>query len=158
MKNFIRKMRPSGSPNPLDEILIIAFKRSPYLPSYLTKLLEVIWRANTIPSIWRRSVTILIHKKGIADDPSNFMPITLQAIPLKVFASALINKLFLFLMKNNYIETSIQKGFTSGMSGAFEHTAHPAHLLCQAKSKITCCNVNRLCNVNTHLVWFITIL
>ena len=36
-------------------------------------------------------------------------------------------------MKNNYIETSIQKAFTPGMSGTFEHTAHLAHLISQAK-------------------------
>ena len=126
-------MKSSGAPNPLDQISIVAFKRSPYLRSYLTKLIEVIWRINTIPPQWRRAVTILIHKKDSTDDPSNFRPITLQSIPLKVFTSALRNKLFVFLMKNDYIETSIQKGFTPGMSRTFEHTAHLAHLIRQAK-------------------------
>ena len=36
-------------------------------------------------------------------------------------------------MKNSYIETSIQKGFKPGTSGKFEHTAHLAHLIRQAK-------------------------
>ena len=36
-------------------------------------------------------------------------------------------------MENNYIETYIQKGFTPGMSGAFEHTAHLAHFIRQEK-------------------------
>ena len=36
-------------------------------------------------------------------------------------------------MKNNYMERFIQKGFTPGMSGTFEHTAHPAHLICQVR-------------------------
>ena len=36
-------------------------------------------------------------------------------------------------MNNNYIETSTQKVFTKGMSGTFEHTAHLAHIICQAK-------------------------
>ena len=36
-------------------------------------------------------------------------------------------------MENNYIQTSIQKGFTPGMSGTFEHSAHLAHLIGQAK-------------------------
>ena len=47
-------------------------------------------------------------------------------------------------MKNNYIETSSQKGFTRGMSGTFKHTADNTHLIRKAKSKITCCNTTRL--------------
>ena len=89
-------MKSSGSPNPLDQIPIIAFKRSPYLRSYLTKLIEDIWRTNTIPPQGRRTVTILIHKKDSTDDPSNFRPITLQSIELKVFTSALRYQLFVF--------------------------------------------------------------
>ena len=117
--NIIGKMKSSGSPNSPDRILIIAFKRSPYIRSYLTKLTEVIWRTNTISPQWRRAITILIHKK---DDPSNFRPLTLQSIPLKVFTSALRNKLFAFSRK-----------FTPGMSGSFERTANIVHLIRQAK-------------------------
>ena len=76
-------MKSSGLPNPLDQILIIAFKRSPYFRSYLTKLMEVIWRTNIIQPQWRRAFTILIHKKDSTDDPSNFRPtinITIDAI------------------------------------------------------------------------------
>ena len=126
-------MKSSGSPNPLDQILIIAFKRSPYLRSYLTKPIEVIWRTNTTPPQWRRAVTILIYKKDTTDDPSNFRPVTLPSIPLKVFILALRNKLFVFLMENNFIEKFIQKGFMPGMSVTFEHTAHLAHHIRQAK-------------------------
>ena len=131
-------MKSSGSLNPLDQISIISFKRLLYLRSYLTKFIEVIWRTNTTPPQWKRGITILIHKKDSTDDLSNFRPITLQSIPLKVFTSALSNKLFLFLMKNNYTETSFQRGFTSGMPRLFEHTAHSSS---KTKSKITCCNV-----------------
>ena len=36
-------------------------------------------------------------------------------------------------MKNDCVEISIQKGFTPGMSGTFEHAAHLAHLIHQEK-------------------------
>ena len=52
---------------------------------------------------------------------------------IQVFTSAVRNNFFVFLMKNDSIETYIQKGFTPGMSGTSEHTAHLAHLICQAK-------------------------
>ena len=38
-------------------------------------------------------------------------------------------------MKNNYIETNVQKGFTPGMTGTYEHTAQLAHIIRQAKKK-----------------------
>ena len=74
-------------------------------------------------------MTILIHKKDSTHDPANFRPITRQSIPLKVFTSGVRNKLFVYLMKNNYIETNVQKGFTPGMTGTYEHTAQLAHII-----------------------------
>ena len=128
-------MKSNGSPCPLDQIPVIAFKRSTYLRSYLTKIIQGAWCNRTIPEAWKRAVTILIHKKDSTHDPANFSPITLQSIPLKVFTSAVRSKLFVYLMKNNYTETNIQKGFTPGMTGTYEHTAQLAHIIRQAKKK-----------------------
>ena len=102
--NIIRKMKASGSPCPLDQVSIICFKRCPFLRSYLT------------------ACTILIHKKGDTSVPSNFRPITLENIPLKVFTSCIRNAMYFFLTANNYIEHNIQKGFTPNISGNLEHT------------------------------------
>ena len=43
--------------------------------------------------------------------------------------------MYRFLNKNKYIENSIQKGFVPGMTGTFEHTAHLAQMIKQAKLK-----------------------
>ena len=94
--NVIRKMKPSGSPCPLDQISIICFKRYPYLRSYLTEIINTAWSAGVVPSEWKRACTILIHKKHETSNPANFRPITLQPIPLKVFTSCLRNKTFPF--------------------------------------------------------------
>lgn len=88
-----------------------------------------------IPNAWKRAITILIHKKYSTDDPSNFRPITLQSVPLKIFTSVLRNRMYEFLLKNEYVESSVQKGFTPGMTGTFEHTAHLDHLIRQAKKQ-----------------------
>ena len=126
----IRKMKASGSPCPLDQLSIICFKRCPYLRTYLTELIRAVWLSGTIPSEWKRACTILIHKKGEANDPSNFRPITLESIPLKVFTSCLRNSLYSFLAANNYIEHNIQKGFTPNLSGTMENTAQMAAVVC----------------------------
>ena len=131
----IRKMKASGSPCPLDQLSIICFKRCPYLRTYLTELIRVVWLSGTIPSEWKRACTILIHKKGEANDPSNFRPITLESIPLKVFTSCLRNSLYSFLAANNYIEHNIQKGFTPNLSGTMEHTSQMANIINKARIK-----------------------
>ena len=133
--NIIRKMKTSGSPCPLDQISIICFKRCPYLRSYLTELIQAVWLSGNIPEEWKKACTILIHKKDNSDSPSNFRPITLQTIPLKVFTSCLRKAMFTFLLGNNLIEHKIQKGFTPKVSGTFEHTAQMAHIINQARTK-----------------------
>ena len=133
--NIIRKMKASGSPCPLDQISIICFKRCPFLRSYLTDLIHAVWSSGSIPSEWKKACTILIHKKGDTSVPSNFRPITLENIPLKVFTSCLRNAMYFFLTANNYIEHNIQKGFTPNISGTLEHTAQMANIINKARSK-----------------------
>ncbi len=133
--NVIRKMKPSGSPCPLDQISIICFTRCPYLRSYLTEIIQAAWSCGVVPSEWKKACTILIYKKGQTNDPASFRPITLESIPLKVFTSCLRNKTFQFLLENNYIEQNIQKGFTPKLSGTLEHTAHMANIINKARTK-----------------------
>ena len=87
-----------------------------------------------IPIIWKRAIPILINKDS-TDDPCNFRPITLESVPLKIFTSAMRNRMYEFLLKNEYVESSVQKGFTPGMTGTFEHTAQLVHLIRQAKKQ-----------------------
>ena len=131
--NIIRKMKSSGSPCPLDQISIICFKRCPYLRSYLADPIHETWRSGTVPTEWKRACTILIHKKGNTNDPSNFRPITLESVPLKVFTSCLRNAIYSFLTSNNFIEHNIQKGFTPNLSGTLEHTAQMADIINKAR-------------------------
>ena len=43
--------------------------------------------------------------------------------------------MYTFVSENNYIESNIQKGFWSGLSGTIEHTELLTHLIKQAKKK-----------------------
>ena len=133
--NIIRRMKASGCPCPLDQISIICFKRCPFLRSYLTDLIQAVWSSGSIPSEWKKACTILIHKKGDTNTPSNFRPITLENIPLKVFTSCLRNAMHFFLTANNYIEQNIQKGFTQNISGTLEHSAQMANIINKARNK-----------------------
>ena len=61
---IIWRMTSSTSPSTLDQISIICFKRCPYLRSLLTKFIGIIRNSGSIPSIWKNTCSILIHKKG----------------------------------------------------------------------------------------------
>jgi hypothetical protein len=133
--NIIRRMKASGSPCPLDQLSIICFKRCPFLRTYLTEVIRSVWSSKSVPAEWKKACSILIHKKGNTSDPSNFRPITLETIPLKVFTSCLRNAMFSFLTANNFIEHQIQKGFTPNLSGTLEHTAQMTNIINQARIK-----------------------
>ena len=54
---------------------------------------------------------------------------------LKIFTSLLRDRVFEFLHNNKYIETSIQKGFTTGLSGTFEHIANMSRIINNARRR-----------------------
>ena len=128
-------MKSKGCPCPLDQISIITFKRCPYLRSYITELISKILEKKQIPNSWRMAVTILIYKKGDTNDPSNFRPITLENVCLKILTSLLRDKLFEFLISNKYIENNIQKGFIPNLSGTWEHIAQLSHIINHSRNK-----------------------
>ena len=128
-------MKASGCPCPLDQLSIICFKRCPYLRSYILSVCNEVIVTNNIPEAWKRAVTILIYKKGDESLPENFRPITLEPITLKIFTSLIRDQIYEFLLKNEYIETHYQKGFTPEMSGTFEHIAEMEHVINQSRLK-----------------------
>ena len=104
-------MKASGSRCPLDEIYIIPFKRCPYLRSYITAVFNVIWQSCEIPADWKKACKVLVHKKGGTSDPSNFRPITLGSVPLKVFKSCLRDSMFSFLNANGLLNIKFRRVF-----------------------------------------------
>ena len=114
---------------------IIPFKRCPYLRSYITAVVKVIWQSGEIPAYWKKACTVLVHEKGDTADPSNFRPITLESVPLKIFTSCLRDSMFAFLKANGFIEHQIQKGFLPNSSGTFEHTAQMTNVINTARIK-----------------------
>ena len=98
-------------------------------------MVKVIWQLGEIPADWKKAFTVLIHKKGDTADPSNFRPITLESVPLKIFTSCLRDSMFAFLKANGFIEHQIEKGFLPNISGTFEHTAQMANIINTARIK-----------------------
>ena len=135
IQKIVSKMKSSGSPCPLDHLSVIVLKNCPILRTQLWRICTYSWENRYFPEMWKNSTTILIHKKGAAEDPSHFRPITLEPVLSKVMTSLMRNKIFSFVLNNKYIECDIQKGFWTGLSGTIEHTELLTHILKNAKKK-----------------------
>ena len=92
-------------------------------------------RERKFPSYRKHAFTILIHKKGSNIEPSNFRPITLQPVFEKIYSSLIPERIYNFLLKNQFIESNIQKGFWRAISGTIEHTELLTHIIKHAKNK-----------------------
>lgn len=85
----------------------------------LAKILNICLRAKRIPSSWKHSRTILIHKKDDIDDPSNWRPISLCNTIYKLYTGCLASRLVSWLVDYEVLSFT-QKGFMP-FDGVFEH-------------------------------------
>ena len=133
--SIIRKMKSSGSPCPFDQISVIVLKHCPIVRTMIWKIIEKSWNTGKAPTVWKNGLTVLSHKKGVNTDLGNFGPITLEPVFCKVFTSWMRNRIYKHLCENECIETNIQKGFWSGISGTIEHNQHLTYLLNHVRLK-----------------------
>ena len=129
----INKCKSKACPCPLDQLSIIILKRCPIMRTILHKLIQACWQSSSIPSSWKRSLTVLIYKKGDKNDPANFRPITLQPVLYKVLASVIRDRIYAYLENNCYVDKRVQKGFWPRLDGVFEHTQMLSQLMKEAK-------------------------
>ncbi|GFT45786.1 retrovirus-related Pol polyprotein from type-2 retrotransposable element R2DM [Nephila pilipes] len=85
----------------------------------LTLLYNICLSLRKVPSSWKQSETILIHKKGSTEDISNWRPIALSNTIYKLFTKCLARKLADWCSANDCLSNS-QKGFTP-FDGVLEH-------------------------------------
>ncbi|KYO36969.1 hypothetical protein Y1Q_0000848 [Alligator mississippiensis] len=65
-----------------------------------------------MPVIWKRAMTVLIHKKGDPTDPGNWRPIALRSTITKLYASCLVAHVTDWAVTGRAVSRS-QKGFMS---------------------------------------------
>ena len=83
-------------------------------PMY-THLFSQSYQHGLLPDSWTRSTVCPIFKKGNRSLPENYRPISLTAIPCKLFEHIIVSKIWDHLNKHNII-TNRQHGFRKGMS------------------------------------------
>ncbi|XP_062283087.1 uncharacterized protein LOC133987658 [Scomber scombrus] len=128
VREVVRKARASSAPGPSGTSYKV-YKNCPKLLLRLCKILRVFWRRGRIPDQWRVAEGVWIPKEENSTQLDQFRIISLLCVEAKIFFSAVSKRLCTYLAKNTYINTSVQKGGISGMSGCLEHTGVVTQLI-----------------------------
>ena len=121
IKKILQKCSPSSSPGS-DGITYLHLRKLPSSHHFLATLYsKIIFESQMPPPSWCVGELALIYKSGSANDPANFRPIALTSVVGKLFHKIIARRLESYLILNDIIDTSVQKGFLSGVNGTFEH-------------------------------------
>lgn len=86
----------------------------------LWRLIRTIRRRGKVPKQWRYAEGVWIPKEEDASDIMQFWTISLLSVEAKTFLEVLANRLTEFLLRNSYINTTVQKGGVPGTESTQE--------------------------------------
>lgn len=121
VKEAVMAARSSSAPGP-SEVPYRVYKQCPRLLVQLWKILKLFWHRGKVASQWRTTEGIWIPKEENASTIEKFCIISLLCVEGKIFFKIVSQRLMEFLLKNRYIDTSVQKGGVPGVPGCLEHT------------------------------------
>ena len=105
-----------------NEIPYTVYKWCPGILKSLWKVLRTIWRRGRVADQWRQAEGLWIPIEEKSKEIDQFRIISLLNIEGKIFFSILSRRLSKFLIMNEYIDTSVQKGGVAGIPGCIEQT------------------------------------
>lgn len=132
VKEVVMAARSSSSPGP-SGVPYRVYKQRPKLIVRLWKIIKVIWRRGRVATQWRSAEGVWIPKEEDASNIEQFRIISLLCVEGKIFFKIVSQRLTDFLLKNSYIDTSVQKGGVPGIPGCLEHTGVVSQLIREAK-------------------------
>ena len=131
IKQIIKEKRPYTTPGE-DGLPFGVLSSLPSVHHFLATLYNKIDTQGSAPSSWAGCNITL--KTGSLGDPSNFRPIALASVLGKVFHQVKAGQLTDFMLKNNYIDPSIQKAFLKNINGCVEHIQVIQEIIQDAKA------------------------
>lgn len=81
---------------------------------------------------WKYAEGVWIPKEENASIIEKFRTISLLSVECKIFFKVVANRLIGFLLKNNYVDTFVQKGGVPGIPGCMEHARVMTQLIREA--------------------------
>lgn len=109
------------------------YKNCPKLVKRMWKMFRIIWRRGELAESWRRVEGCFIPKEENSTTISQFRTISLLNVEEKIFLAILARRVTSFLLKNKYIDTSVQKGGVPGVPGCIEHATMITEIIKEAK-------------------------
>ena len=134
---FVKKLRQTRSksaPGP-NGVPYLVYKRCPNVAKLLWGYLKELWKKNIISDAWREAEGVFIPKEDGAETVEKFRTISLLNVEGKLFFSLKADRITDFLIKNRFINSSIQKGGIPKVSGCLEHAAILSQLIREAKKE-----------------------
>ena len=115
--------RRNGSSPGINMIPYKVYKFCPNVCDFLFRLFVSCYKNCVIPIQWRIALEIYIPKVKSPDvnNIKDFRPISLLNVEGKLFFSVLSKRLEEHIFKNNFIDSSIQKGCMEKVPGCWEH-------------------------------------
>ena len=129
VKRTLRRCSSSSSPG-ADGITYLHLRNLPSTHYFLATLFtKILLETHRGPPSWFSAEITLIPKGGDPSNPKKFRPIAMSSVIPKLYHKILAKRLETYLLENDIIEPSIQKGFLTGINGTIEHTLPPRQLL-----------------------------
>lgn len=133
VEEVIKAARTSSAPGP-SGVPYVVYKRCPKLLKRLWTILKVIWRRGKVAQQWRHAEGVWIPKEENSSSMEQFRVISLLSVEGKIFFSIVARRMTEFLLSNNYIDTSVQKGGVPKVPGCIEHTEVVTQLIREARA------------------------
>ncbi|KAI8485155.1 hypothetical protein Bbelb_370800 [Branchiostoma belcheri] len=110
VQDVVRKARAGSAPGP-SGIPYNVYKKCPLLLRRLWRLLRRMWGKGVIPTSWKRAEGCFIPKEVDSSVINQFRTISLLCVECKIYFSVLARRLVTYITENQYIDTSVQKGY-----------------------------------------------
>ena len=131
-QRVLKKARTKSAPGP-NGIPYKLYKKCPEVARLMFNYIRGLWKKNKIPETWRKAEGVLIPKEDKATKIDRYRTISLLNVEGKIFWKLKANKITEYIMKNQFIDSSIQKGGIPEVSGCIEHTSILTQLISEAK-------------------------
>ncbi|XP_061747756.1 uncharacterized protein LOC133545995, partial [Nerophis ophidion] len=132
IQEVVRRARTISAPGP-SGVPYKVYKNYPRLLHRLWRILKVMWRRGKVADQWRQAEGVWIPKEEKSQNINQFRTISLLSVEGKIFFSLMARRLTDYLLKNSYIDTSVQKGGIPVVSGCLEHTGVVTQLIREAR-------------------------
>ena len=130
--DVVKKARAKSAPGP-NGVTYKVYKKCPKLLQRLHRLIKVVWRKVVVPACWQLAEGCFVPKEEQSSLLGQFRTISLLNVEGKIFFAILAKRLTTYMLNNDYIDTSVQKGGVPGFPGCIEHTSVISQLIRDAK-------------------------